>query len=707
VRSTAEIREGGNRLRGEPSPYLEQHAHNPVEWYPWGDEALARARRERKPIFLSIGYSTCHWCHVMEKESFEDDAVAEFLNRHFVSIKVDREQRPDVDALYIAAVSALGASTGWPLTVFLTPDLEPFFGGTYFPPRASGGRPGFSDVIREVESMWREQGEAVATKGRAVLHRIEARARQRVGGSGRVTPEMLDEAMAGLARTRDTTRGGFGHRQKFPNAPLLLAQLRYAMRTNDAAASDHLVVTLEALMAGGIRDHLHGSFHRYTVDADWHVPHFEKTLYDNAQLCWIFAEAGLALDRDDFVRTGRAIADDLVQRWQRDDGSFVVGFDADDAGGEGTFYTWTPTELEAVLGPRDMQVVAAAFGVTDDGSPGLEGRSVLHRQDAEVIATKLDLEATELREIVERSLVALEQARRSRPAPAVDDKAITAWNGLAIMALADVGRWLDEPRYVESAVRAAAWMLAARDRHGALVRGTRAGEPLGDAFLEDRALAGLAFLRLHAATGDPKWLEAARPLADEIVEHHVDGDTAALSPTRLDADDLPARLVDFDDGPMPSGGSAALLLLLELAALSGDETLRAVAQRVLEHVASGARDRPSVSGFFLVALEHATAPVHEVVVAGALEDPATRALWARTQSTSHARILPARIDADGPSPKLGAGFPALRGKKALRGAPTAFVCERGQCQAPTASPDTLSKQLAAAHRPPAPSTQLR
>jgi uncharacterized protein len=693
VRSTAEIRKTGNRLRDEPSPYLEQHAHNPVDWYPWGEEALTRAQRENKPIFLSIGYSTCHWCHVMEKESFEDDEVAEFLNQHFISIKVDREQRPDVDALYINAVGALGASTGWPLTVFLTPQLEPFFGGTYFPRRASEGRPGFVEVLREVETMWREQGEAVASKGRAVLRQIEARARQRVQGSGRVDARMLDEAMTGIARARDSTRGGFGRRQKFPNAPLLLAALRYVHRTNDAQTRAHLVLTLEAMMNGGIRDHVRGSFHRYTVDPTWHIPHFEKTLYDNAQLTSIFIEAGIAFERDDLVQIGRAIADDLIAHWQQDDGSFVVGFDADDDEGEGAYYTWTPSELDTVLGARDARVIAAVFGVTAVGDTELGGRSVLHRRPIDEVAALLDVDVAEIRATVARSLVVLDEARTKRPAPSVDDKAITAWNGLAIMALADAGRWLDEPRYVTAAERAATWVLTTRREHGRLVRGTRQGVSLGDAFLEDHAVAALGLSRVHAATGDLKWLEAARDLADEIVDHHYDATTAALSRTRRDADDLPVRLVDFDDGPLPSGGSAALLLLLELAALSGDDALGSVAQRVLERVATGARDHPSASGFLLVALDHATSRVYEVVVAGAPEDPGTRSLWTETRATSHARILPARIDADGPSPALQAAFPALGGKKALRGKPTAFVCERGQCQAPTSDPAILRKQL--------------
>ena len=696
VRTVVEIRKAGNRLRGEPSPYLEQHAHNPVDWYPWGEEALTRARREGKPIFLSVGYSTCHWCHVMEEESFEDDEVAEFLNRHFICIKVDREQRPDVDALYMEAVATLGAQTGWPLTVFLTPRLEPFYGGTYFPRTSSGGRPGFLDVLGEVHMSWREQGEAVSTRGRAVLERIEARALERVRGAGRVEVGTLDDAMVSLARVRDLVRGGFGTRQKFPNAPLLLAQLRHAIRSGDTDAREHLVVTLESMMHGGIRDHLQGSFHRYTVDPRWHVPHFEKTLYDNAQLVGLFVEAGLAFQRPDFVEVGRAAADDLVARWQGPDGGFIVGFDADDPAGEGVYYTWTPSELDQALGERDGPVLAAAFGVSNRGEATLDGRSVLHRRADPDVAAALGVSEAELRTTVERSLPVLARARARRPAPAVDDKAIVAWNGLAVIALADAGRWLDEPRYVDAAERAATWILRMRDDRGRLLRGSRQGRPLGEAFLDDHALAGLGLVRLHAATGDERWLEAAHSLVDEIVQHHYEVESGVLSRTRRSAQDLPIRLVDFDDGPLPSGGSAALLLVLELGALSGDATLLAIGQRILERVATSVRDHPSSSGFLLVALDHATAPVREVVVAGGVDDPDTVALWAVLRPTTHARVLPIRIGATGPSAALHDSFPALRGKQALRGKATAFVCERGSCQAPASDPAVLRNQLRAA-----------
>ncbi|MBC8067712.1 MAG: thioredoxin domain-containing protein, partial [Deltaproteobacteria bacterium] len=376
----AQIREHGNHLRDEASPYLQQHAHNPVDWYPWGPEALARAKAEHKPIFLSIGYSTCHWCHVMERESFEDDEVAAFLNAHFVAIKVDREQRPDIDALYLEAVAAIGGSTGWPLNVFLTPELMPMLGGTYWPRTGDGRRPGFLEVVGEVERSWREHGEAAASTGREIIGRI---AHTSTPSGGDVAPSRIrvDEAIAALASTRDEVRGGFGSRQKFPNVPLLGFELRWASRGQDAdqlAAREHVLVTLTRMRSGGLRDPIAGSFHRYTVDPDWRVPHFEKTLYDNAQLAALYLEAARVLGDPSFEQVAREVLDDLLARWQLPEGGFVVGFDADDAGGEGAYYTWTRAELDAAFDADTAASLALVLDVDDAGERALGGRSVLH-----------------------------------------------------------------------------------------------------------------------------------------------------------------------------------------------------------------------------------------------------------------------------------------------------------------------------------------
>ncbi|MEM6993201.1 MAG: thioredoxin domain-containing protein [Myxococcota bacterium] len=702
ARTPAQIRAEGNHLVGEPSPYLEQHAHNPVDWYPWGPEALAKAKREHKPIFLSIGYSTCHWCHVMEKESFEDDEVAAYLNEHFVSIKVDREQRPDVDALYIDAVSALGGSTGWPLTVFLTPGREPFHGGTYYPRHASRGRPGFMDVLAEVQASFAaDGGEDVAKNGRAILARVEKSALGRVKNPSQLGAAIVDDAMVSLSRARDLQHGGFGRRQKFPNSPLLLAELRHTKRTANADSRAHLERTLDEIAAGGIHDHIAGTFHRYAVDTRWHLPHFEKMLYDNAQLAGVYIEAGLAFGRDDYVQTGRAVLDDLIAHWQQPDGGFVVGFDADDPEGEGAFYSWTPSELTEALGAADARVMATAFGVTKEGDREIEGRSVLHRRPDEDVASELGIGVEALRETIDRSLRAMAPIRAKRPPPATDDKELVAWNGLAVIAMADAGRWLDEPRYVEAAARAGAFILDTCWKDGTMSRGVRRGGSIGSGFLDDYALAGLALIRLHAATGDTRWLVGAREIGAAVVEKFYDPKRYTFLRTPAGDESVPVRLSDMEDGVMPSGGSAATLLALELGAIAGDSALYAVGTDVLERTARSAAGRPFSAGFVLVAVDHATAPVREVVLAGASDSPTTAALWKAIAPTTHARILPVRLPAAGPSPALEKSLPALLGKKARRGDATVYVCEQGRCELPTSDPAVLRKQLLAATTPPA------
>lgn len=694
MRSTAEIRREGNHLADQPSPYLLQHAHNPVDWFPWGEEALEKARRENKPIFLSIGYSTCHWCHVMEEESFEDDEVARYLNEHFVSIKVDREQRPDIDALYIEAVRRLGGSTGWPLTVFLTPDGVPFYGGTYFPRHGGGRRPGFLDVLREVQRRFTEE-ENVAAQGRQIFEAIERSARPPSSGERAVSPAAIDAAFARLAGARDGELGGFGRRQKFPNAPLLLAELRYVERTENAAARSHLVLTLEEAMRGGIRDHLAGTFHRYAVDRRWHVPHFEKTLYDNAQLAQVYVEAGRLLGRADFVAVGRAILDDLIAQWQQEDGGFVVGFDADDPGGEGFYYTWTPAELEAVLGAEDARRFATLFGVTAGGERLLEGRSVLHRIPDAQAEARLGMSGAEIEAFVARTAPRLRPVRDRRAPPAIDDKELASWNGLAIIALANVGRWLEEPRYVQAAQRAARFVMERLFEDGVMLRGRRQGDSLGEGFLDDHALPLLGLLRLHAADGDPRWLGDAHRLGRAIIDRFHDAELATFHQSARQGElaGLPLRRPDLDDGVLPSGGNAAALALIELGAIAGDRTMHGLGERAARAAAPRAVESPFGSGFLLVVLDHLVGQSREAVVAGDPDDPRTRALWAEIRPTTPARVLPVRLPASGAPASLVERFGALRGKVALDGAPTAYVCQIGSCELPTSDPAVLREQL--------------
>jgi uncharacterized protein len=698
-RSTDVIRREGNHLVGEASPYLEQHAHNPVDWYAWGEAATARAKQEGKLVFLSIGYSTCHWCHVMERESFEDDETARYLNDNFIAIKVDREQRPDLDALFLAAVERLGGSTGWPLTVVLTPDLEPVFGGTYFPKIASGGRLSFLDVLREIEKRFVAEGPELARRGREVLAKIAAEG-QATAGEGEVTQAQLKLAFASLDRSRDVTYGGFGSRQKFPTSPLLLAELRFVERTGEPVAKAHVTLTLEQMMRGGSRDHLTGTFHRYATDRTWRVPHFERMLYDNAQLAVIYLEAGRALERVDFTAVGNATIEDLAASWQRPDGGLVVGFDADDPKGEGVYYTWTPGEIEQAIGASQARLVGALFGVTKSGERSLEGRSVLHRvADEAALAKSLGVAKGDPAAAFDRAFPTLRAIRDARPAPAVDDKELASWNGLALAAFADGARRLDSPRFLAAAQRSARFLVeqCRREGDGSMLRGRRRGASLGEGFLDDYALPALGLLRLHAVDGDLRWLEAARSIGAAIRERFYDERAGVFLQVeaQIGPATLPLRRSESDDGVLPSGSSAATLLFLELGELTGDPAFVEPAARVLRGASARLLGDPFSSGFLLVAADHASSEVREAVIAGDVDDPRTRALVRELAGESDARVLVARVPAAGAPEALIKGFPALEGKKAIGGKPTAFLCKRGACEAPTGDPAALRRALAA------------
>ena len=680
----AKIRKHGNHLKAEASPYLQQHAHNPVDWWPWGPEALAKAKAEKKPIFLSIGYSTCHWCHVMERESFDDDEVATFLNQHFVAIKVDREQRPDIDALYLEAVAAMGGSTGWPLNVFLTPELMPIVGGTYYPKNGDGRRPGFLFIAREVETQWRTHGEAAASKGRDIVDRI-AKLRPRNGGDAAPNRARVDEAMAAIARTRDEVRGGFGTRQKFPNVPALLFELRFASRGNDeahVAAREHVVLTLERMRDGGLRDQLTGSFHRYTVDPGWLTPHFEKTLYDNAQLAALYLEAARVFADPAHEEVARAVLDDLLAHWQLPEGGFIVGFDADDAGGEGTYYTWTRDELDAAFDTSTATAIARTFEIRSNGE-----RSVLQRTDGDlaiIIPRKPGVASMRaLPEVVQRAIPELLRIREQRPAPARDDKVLVSWNALAIAALADAGRSLNEPRYLDAATRAATFLHDRCLEEGALSRGVRGDRDLGPGFVDDYAALGLALLRLHVATGELEHVRTAMTLAHEIRTRFWDDDRGAFRHGAADGA-LPVAPLDMSDGALPSGGALATQLWLELGLLTGDEVLDDAATKLLARRGASFSEAKLGAGAWLTTLEAATADQREVVIAG--DDPN---LLDVLRDADPGRILVLRIPAEGTAD----AWPNVAGKKALAGKSTAFVCERGSCKLPTSDPAVLRKQI--------------
>ncbi|MBX7080972.1 MAG: thioredoxin domain-containing protein [Nannocystaceae bacterium] len=687
----AAIRRAGNHLRDEPSPYLQQHAHNPIDWYPWGPEALAKAKAENKPIFVSVGYASCHWCHVMAHESFEDDAIATLLNRHFVAIKVDREQRPDIDALCLAAVATRGGETGWPLNVFFTPQLAPIAGATYLPPRAQGDRGGLFELAQRVQAEFARSGEAAAGNGLAVLE-----AWNRDAGSPRGGFDVA-ATLDALARERDEVRGGFGSRQKFPHAPLLSAQLRAAVTLRDDAARadaarEHLETTLARMEDGGLRDHVGGGFHRYTVDPDWHLPHFETTLYDNAQLALVYLEAGRRFEQPRWTAVARGVLDGLLARWRLDGGGFAVGFDADDAEGEGRYYAWSRAELTAALAREDADAVAAVFDVGDEGEPELGGRQVLHRVPRASLVARLgeDAAAAAIAR-AEAALPTLARARAQRPAPARDDKLVVAWNALAIAAMAEAGRVLDEPRYLAAATEAAQRLEQCCRDGDRVTRGVVGSRPLGEGFVDDHALLGLALLRLFAATGDRAWLQRAHELARALRRDFWDDARGGLR-HRAHAGELPLATLDLDDGPTPSGTSATAALWLELGTLVGDDALRDDALALLDRWGLRAQQTPAAAGT-LLATAIVAPRLREVVIAGPADEPRTRALLEVLREPLGTRFVLAIVPAEGIDATAAAQWPSLAHKTATAGVPTAYVCEHGSCRAPARDPATLRAQL--------------
>ncbi len=688
-RDTSEIREFGNRLRGEPSLYLRQHAHNPIEWHPWGEEAHAEARRRGVPIFLSVGYSSCHWCHVMEDEVFAHDEVAEALNRDFVSIKVDREERPDLDAVFMDAVQALTGRGGWPMSVFLTPDLKPFFGGTYFP------REHFLQLIARICQAWRDDPDQLREQADLVT-RHAAATPDWIGGGEQGAVELDNGLLAGAAaRARevyDPTYGGFRQQQKFPTPVKWRFLLHEYRRTGDDDLRGMLIHTLEAFQGGGLRDHVGGGFHRYTVDPYWTVPHFEKMLYDNAQLAGLFVEAGAALGRDDFTATGLDALDFLLREMRGPEGAFYASFDADSGGEEGTYYVWSPAEILAVAGPQDGPLLAALLGVTEQGNFEHTGKSVLtQRADVERLAADHGRTPDEARALFGRWRGDLREVRSHRTPPGLDPKILTAWNGLAIAALAQGHAVSGDPRYLEAAERAAAFLL---DRHlgddGALVRTSCEGRAAGAGMLDDYAFLAEGLLELHQVSEGDRWLRAALGLAAtaQRLFHREEGGFH-LQPEGAEAP--LGRTAEWFDSVTPSGGASLLRTLVRLAAVTGETEPHAAARRHLE-ACGGLLARAGLeAAWWLDAMAGVVHPFRGVVVAGRPGAPDTealrRAFLAALPHDAVLTILPAAgAAAWSPAP------PALR-EKSTDGPATAWICELGSCLAPVTDPAELLSRL--------------
>ncbi|MFI1503497.1 thioredoxin domain-containing protein [Streptomyces sp. NPDC020597] len=679
-----------NRLAHETSPYLLQHADNPVDWWPWSAEAFEEARRRGVPVHLSVGYSSCHWCHVLARESFQDEAVAAYMNDHFVNIKVDREERPDVDAVYMEAVQAATGQGGWPMTVFLTPEAEPFYFGTYFPPAPRHGMPSFRQVLEGVHQAWTERRDEVAEVAGKIVRDLAGREIS-YGDSSAPGEQELSQALLGLTREYDAQRGGFGGAPKFPPSMVLEFLLRHAARTGAEGALQMAQDTCERMARGGIYDQLGGGFARYSVDRDWVVPHFEKMLYDNALLCRVYAHLWRATGSELARRVALETADFMVRELRTAEGGFASALDADSDDGEGNhvegaYYVWTPGQLAAALGPQDAELAARWFGVTEEGTFE-HGASVLQLPQQEAV-----FDAERIAGVKERLL----RERALRPAPGRDDKVVAAWNGLAIAALAETGAYFDRPDLVDAAVAAADLLVRLHlDDQARLARTSKDGQAGANAgVLEDYADVAEGFLALASVTGEGVWLEFAGFLLDHVLARFADPESGALFDTAADAERLIRRPQDPTDNAVPSGWTAAAGALLGYAAHTGSEPHRTAAERALGVVKALGPRVPRFIGWGLAVAEALLDGPREVAVVGpGTDDPASRALH-RTALLGNAPGAVVAFGVPG-----GDEFPLLADRPLRDGAPTAYVCRDFTCDAPTTDPDRLRAALGGREQP--------
>ena len=680
-----------NRLARERSPYLLQHKDNPVDWYPWGPEALGRARDENKPVFLSIGYSTCHWCHVMEHESFENPAVADALNRDFVSIKVDREERPDVDDIYMGAVQTMTGSGGWPLSLFLTPDGKPFYGGTYYPPDDRWGRPGFLSLLSGISRAWKERREELEASAKDLLSHLETTAKGPAAGAPPGT-EALENAVADCTRHFDRVHGGFGSAPKFPPAMKLELLLRRYARTRDPAIREMCELTLTRMAEGGMYDQIGGGFHRYSVDDRWLVPHFEKMLYDNALLAKVYLFAARALGNEAHERIARETLDFLLREMTPPEGGFFAAQDADSEGEEGTFYVWTPEQLADALGEEAGAIAAARYGVTPEGN--FEGRRTVLSvvRPAAALAEDFGRTVVEIEAVLAEAREKLRAVRSRRVPPGTDDKLLTDWSALAISAFALAGRLLKEPRY-EKAARQAADRILSRCRPAqdpaALLHRERGGEAAISGFASDYANMIEALLDLYETTFEARYFREALALQRVLDERFADPGGGYLLATE-EHDGLVLRPREMMDGATPSSNSVSAMNLLRLHSFTGDRAYRDRADAIFSRLSLYATRAPSAVSRLLCALDYATAAPREVVLAGNLGRSDFEAL--RTAAFDGAlwnRVIAHADDAR----SLEGLSPLVAGRAPDGGAARAWVCEDFACRVPTTDPSELAAAL--------------
>jgi uncharacterized protein YyaL (SSP411 family) len=679
-----------NRLANETSPYLLQHKDNPVDWYPWGEEALERAREEDKPVLLSVGYSACHWCHVMERESFEDDETARMMNENFVNIKVDREERPDIDSIYMAAVQALTRHGGWPMTVFLTPDGAPFYGGTYFPPIPSRGMPSFQQLLLSVVDAYVNRREEVLQNAQAVRDYLQASTAAVIPQAETSGTELLDRAAGVLLSQLDRRFGGFGGAPKFPQAMNLEVLLRHHHRTGERSALDGVELTCRQMANGGIYDQLGGGFSRYSVDEYWLVPHFEKMLYDNALLSRLYLETYQATGDAFYRRIAEETLDYVLRDMTSEDGGFYSAEDADSEGEEGKFYVWTPDELEAALDPDEARLAARYWDVTERGN--FEGKNILHvARPPEAVADEFGLSPEELWARIAGIRAKLFAVREERVRPGRDEKILAAWNGLMLRSFALAARVTGREDYREAAIENATFIVEKLIEDGRIHRSYKDGRARFNGYLEDYAMVADGLVALYEATFETRWLVDADALLDAVSELFWDEEKRAFYDTPADHEELVTRPRDVYDNAAPSGTSVATEVLLKLALFLDRSDYHHRAEDVLDELAGGMEKVPSGFGRLLCALDLSISETREVAIVGDPEAQDTRVLL----ETVYAGYLPNKVVAGrGPDDdEVGGLIPLLAQRLAREGKATAYVCVHYACQTPTTDPEELSRQL--------------
>ncbi len=667
-----------NRLIDETSPYLLQHAHNPVDWYPWGPEALERAKQEDKPILLSVGYSACHWCHVMERESFENDDIAALMNTHFVSIKVDREERPDIDSIYMSAVQALSGQGGWPMTVFLTPDGKPFYGGTYFPPEDRGGLPGFPRLLETLAGIYRDKREDIAQTTENLMRRMEQMTPVSDGFEP-LTADIIGAAFVVLAGNHDDKHGGFGLQPKFPQPMVQEALLRHYLRTGDFGALEMVELTLDKMARGGIYDQIGGGFHRYSTDTFWLAPHFEKMLYDNALLARLYLHAYQATGKPLYRRIVEETLDYVLREMTDESGGFYSTQDADSEGEEGKFFIWRPEEILEVLGKEDGERFNAYYDVTINGN--FEGHSILNVKNPD----------SEMELLLSRDRAKLYEAREARVKPDRDEKILTAWNGLMMAAFAEAGAALERQDYTEAAAANARFLKKEVRDGDRLLRTYKDGSARLKGYLEDYSFLIEGLLVLHEATFDGEWLQEAVALGHAMVLLFWDAPSGQFYDTGTDHEELVMRPRDVQDNAIPSGSSMAATVLLKLALVTGDGDLDRRAVESLRPMRELMERYPTGAGQWLCALDFYVSSPKEIAIVG---EPGSSDTSGLLREVFHSYIPNRVLVGRGPADETIAGLPLTEGRSMLGGKATAYVCRNYTCEFPVSAPDALAKQLA-------------